>query len=98
MKICNIILDNWTVTTTGEPVRYSINYSQNVDACIVLWKQGHEDNEQECIWQPSFNHKFYFLNMIFQKSYGVYIKGTSDVAKEVTDVFLKKISSLIAFI
>lgn len=64
MKIGSIELDDWTVTTTGEPVRYSINYRSDVDACIVLWREYIDDEKYVWVWKPMFNHKLHFLNEI----------------------------------
>jgi hypothetical protein len=90
-----IELEDWKPITTGELCRYSVNYSQNLDAAIVIWAS--HINSINLSWAPSFSHKLYFLNGIYRALYGEFTIGTIDQAKEQIDKFLIKINSLAVF-
>lgn len=98
IKIGKIELEDWRFTTTGLPARYSPNFSRDVDACIILYREYINDEKYNWAWKPSFNHKLYVLNKVFANAYGTHIKGTSETAQNIVDNFLRRIDGLASFI
>lgn len=91
MLVGNYELQNWILSQGGNPVRYSVNYSFKVDACVIIVRTDVNHSKYSWTWKPIFHHNLYFLNEIFKKYYGEYIYGSEDIAKKMVDDFLLKI-------
>lgn len=94
IRVNNIELEDWEYNSAAEPVRYryeiicdTINIIREV---VIRREYINDDPIYHWAWFPYFSHDLEYLNDVFVKEYGSYIRGTTEHAMSELDRFLTR--------